>query len=118
MELPKRYLHDRVVLLLLAALGALVVIGVSLVLLKFDAAKNPATIAEYRQNLSGSGYLSGKPADIYLLALFMLVSGPISLLLSAKAYHLHRYISVLILAAAVLVLLLGIIVSNALISLQ
>lgn len=118
MDLPKKYLHDRAVLLLLAGLASLVVVGVGLVLLTFDSSKNPAVIAEYRQNLSGSGYVSGKPIDIYILAGFIFMNGLVGMILSARAYHLHRYLSLIILAATVFIGLLSIIVANALISLQ
>ncbi len=118
MNISRKYLHDRVVLILLTLLAALLVIGVSIVLLRFDASKNPTTIAQYRQNLSGSGYVSGKPADIYLLALFMLFTAIAGLVLSLKTYPLKRYISIFILGSAVFCMILAIIVANSLISLQ
>ena len=118
MQLPKRFLHDRIVLLLLAIIGLLLEVGISLVLLRFDAAKNPTTISQYRQNLSGSGFLSGKPIDIYSMALFMVVASGAGLVLSARAYSVRRYVSIFILSATLLLMVLSIIVSNSLISLQ
>lgn len=118
MEIPKRFLHDKTILLLLTVVSAALVIGVSLVLLRFDAAKNPTIIAEYRQNLSGGGYLSGKPFDIYTLAIFMFFTAVVGLVLSVKTYTLHRYISVMLLGMTLLLLILATIVSNSLISLQ
>lgn len=99
-------------------MGAMLVIGVSLILLRFDAAKNPTTIAEYRQNLSGSGYISGRPADIYMLAVFMVINSIAALVLSIRTYTVRRYISLFILASCLFLMFLSIIVSNSLISLQ
>ena len=118
MEIPKRFLHDRIVLLLLTAISILTVIGISIVLIRFDASRNPTTTIAYRPNITGSQYQSGKPIDIYSLALFMLVTAVSSVLLSGKIYYLRRYLSVFILASGTFLLLLALIVSNALISLQ
>lgn len=118
MELPKKYLHDKVVLVLITAMAILLVIGVSLVLLRFDVSKNPTTIVAYRPNISGSSYISGKPIDIYSLALFMVVISVAAVVLSARLYHLRKYLSVFILASTVFLLILAIRVSWSVISLQ
>lgn len=118
MDISKKFLHDRAVLALITVLAALLVIGVSLVLLRFDVSKNPTTIVAYRPNVSGSAYQSGKPLDIYILALFMLVTSIAAVFIAAKTYAVRRDISVFILASAGFLLVLSIIVSNALISLQ
>lgn len=118
MELPKKYLHDRLVLLFIMLLALLLVVGVSLVLLRFDLSKNPTTIVAYRPNVSGASYQSGKPIDIYSMAVFMAVTAVGAVILSARVYALKRHLSVFILASSVFLLLLATIVSNSLISLQ
>lgn len=118
MHLPKKYLHDRLVLLLISLVGLLLVIGVSLVLLRFDVSKNPTTIVAYRPNISGASYQSGKPIDIYSLAAFMVITSFAAVILSARTYLIHRYISIFILGSSVLLLILSVIVANSLISLQ
>jgi hypothetical protein len=118
MEIPKRFLHDRLVLLLLTAISILMVLGISLVLIRFDASRNPTTTIAYRPNITGSQYQSGKPIDIYSLALFILITAASSAVLSSRIYYLRRYLAIFILAAGVFLLLLSLIVSNALISLQ
>jgi hypothetical protein len=118
MEIPKRFLHDRIVLLLITFISIFMVIGISLVLIRFDASRNPTTTIAYRPNITGSQYQSGKPIDIYTMALFMLVTAVGSAFLGARVYYLRRSLSVFILGSGVLLLLLSIIVSNALISLQ
>lgn len=118
MELPKKYLHDRLVLLLIMLLAVLLVVGVSLVLLRFDSSKNPTTIVAFRPNVSGASYQSGKPIDIYSMAVFMAFTAIGAVVLSARVYMLKRYLSLFILASSVFLLILATIVSNSLTSLQ
>ncbi|HET9850257.1 MAG TPA: hypothetical protein VFP35_01370 [Candidatus Saccharimonadales bacterium] len=114
----KKFLHDRVVLSLITLISTLTVIGASLVLIRFDAGRNPTTTVAYRPNITGSQYQSGKPIDIYSLAIFMLVTAVISILLSRQVFGMRRYLAVFMLSAQVFLLVTAIIVSNALISLQ
>ncbi len=118
MELPKKYLHDRLVLILITLMAALLTIGVATVLVRFDISKNPTTIVAWRPNISGSSYQSGKPIDIYSLAFFMIVISVSAVALSARLYNLRHSLSVFILASTNFLLLLSAIVANALISLQ
>ncbi len=118
MDLPKKYLQDRLILLLLTLMAILLAVGVSLVLLRFDPSRNPTTTAAYRPNISGTQYQSGKPIDIYALAVFMIFIAGSALLLSIRTYHIRRFLAVFILASTVFLLILSMIVSNALISLQ
>lgn len=118
MDIPKKFLHDRTILALITALAALLVIGVSLVLLRFDVSKNPTTIVGYHPNISGSAYQSGKPVDIYVMALFMIITAVAAVLVAVKTYSVRRDISVFLLASAAFLLVISIRVTNALISLQ
>ncbi|OGL24671.1 hypothetical protein A3A68_00915 [Candidatus Saccharibacteria bacterium RIFCSPLOWO2_01_FULL_48_13] len=118
MELSKKFLHDRVILTLVTLMSALLVIGVSIVLLRFDVSKNPTTIVAYRPNISGSAYVSGKPVDIYVMAAFMVLVAAAGLVLSLKVYTVRRDLAVFILASAVFLLLLSARVAWSIISLQ
>lgn len=118
MELPKKFLHDRIVLVLITLIAIFVVIGISVVLLRFDISKNPTTIVAYRPNISGSSYQSGKPIDIYSLAVYVAVTAIAAVVLSARVYTVKRAVSLFILSSTVFLLILVTIVSNALISLQ
>lgn len=118
MEFSNKFLHDRSILILITVVSVLVVIGISLVLLTFDVSKNPTTIVAYRQNITGSSYQSGKPIDIYSLAIFMFLTAIGAVLLSAKLYLIRRSVSLFILGSGAFLLALTIIVSRALISLQ
>src|SRR3989338_6731452 len=118
MELPKKFLHDSIVLLMITLLAVLLVVGIAVVLLRFDISKNPTTIVAYRPNVSAASYQSGKPIDIYSMAVFMAATAVGAVVLSARVYMLKRYISVFILASSVFLMILSTIVANSLISLQ
>ncbi|HZP55312.1 MAG TPA: hypothetical protein VFB03_00905 [Candidatus Saccharimonadales bacterium] len=118
MDLPKNYFHDRLILVLLTLLSILVVVGVSLVMLRFDPSRNPTTTAAYRPNITGTQYQSGKPIDIYSMAIFMVFTSVAALILSIRTYRIRRFLAVFILSSTVLLLILSMIVANALISLQ
>ena len=118
MEISKKFLHDRLVLIFITMIAVLVVIGVSVVLLRFDVSKNPTTVVAYRPNITGSSYQSGKPIDIYVLALYMLLTSVGAVFLSAKLYIIRQSMAIFVLASTVFLLLLSIRVSWSLISLQ
>lgn len=111
-------MHDRLVLFMVTAMAVLVVIGVSLVLLRFDVARNPTTIVSYRPNVSGTQYLSGKPIDIYSLAVFMVMTSSAAVIISSRIYAAKRYAALFLLSSTIFLLMLGIIVANSLISIQ
>src|SRR5579871_4871679 len=118
MEIPSKYLHDRLVLLLITLISVLTVIGVSVVLLRFDPSRNPTTIVAYRPNVSGTIYQSGKSIDIYSLAIFMVFTSGAAIFLGAKTYLVRRFVAIFILGSTVFLLLLSTIVANSLISIQ
>src|SRR3569833_2237334 len=114
METQKNFLHDRAVLILATLMAILLAIGVLSVFIRFDISKNPTTIVAWRPNVSGSSYQSGKPIDIYSLAVFMTIVAAGGLFLSHQVYHLRRSIAIFLLSSSSLLLLLSVIVANAL----
>jgi len=114
----KKFLHDRLMLSLVTLLAGLMAIGATSVLIRFDVTKNPTTTAAYRQNLVGIYYQSGKPIDIYILAVFMVLTAAAGALLAYRTYNLRRQIALFLLVSANFLLILSIIVANALISIQ
>lgn len=118
MQPSKRYLHDRIILIFLTLIAVLAVIGVSSVLLRFDASQNSTTIAGYRPNLSSSTYVSGNTLDIYELPLFMLLISAIGVILSVRLFRIGRDACLFVLASTTFLLIISIITANALIALQ
>jgi hypothetical protein len=117
-EVPKKFLHDRVVLLLITVIAILVVVGVSVVLLRFDVSRNPTTVVAYRPNISGTQYISGQPIDIYSLAIFMILSSIGAIIISARVYEVKKPAAMFMLGSTVFLLILSTIVANSLISIQ
>lgn len=118
MEVPKKFLHDRLVLLLITVMAILVVIGVAVVLLRFDVSRNPTTIVAYRPNVTGTQYLSGKPIDIYSMAVYMIVTSAAAIVISARIYAAKRPAALFLLSSTIFLLILSTIVANSLISIQ
>jgi hypothetical protein len=118
MDIPKKFLQDKVVLLLITLIALLLVIGVSVVLLRFDVSKNPTTVVAYRPNISGASYQSGKPIDIYSMAIYIIFTAVAGVFLSAKVYRVRQSLAIFLLSSTALLLTLATIVSNSLISLQ
>lgn len=118
MDAPQKYLHDRAVLLLITIISVLVVIGVSVVLLRFDVSRNPTTIVAYRPNITGTQYLSGKPIDIYSLAMFMIFTSVAAIAVSSRVYAVKKPAALFMLSSTVFLLVLSTIVANSLISIQ
>lgn len=118
MQPTNRYLHDRVVLILLTVIAVLTVIGVGSVLIRFDSGGNATTIAGYRPNLSSSTYVSGSSLDIYELPLYMVLVAATGVILSNKLYKIGRDTALLMLGGTVFLLVMAVVVSNALISIQ
>jgi hypothetical protein len=117
-EIPKKFLHDRLVLLLITLMAVLVVIGVSVVLLRFDVSRNPTTIVAYRPNITGTQYISGKPIDIYSLAVFMIMTSAAAVVISSRIYNAKRYAALFMLSSTIFLLIISTIVANSLISIQ
>src|SRR5581483_6124460 len=107
MEIPKNYLHDRVVLLLITLISILTVIGVCVVMLRFDPSRNPTTVVAYRPNISGTIYQPGKTIDIYSLAVYMVLTAVLAIFLAAKTYAVRRHVAVFILSSAAFLLILS-----------
>jgi hypothetical protein len=72
----------------------------------------------YRPNISGASYQSGKPIDIYSMAVYIIFTAVAGVFLSARIYKIRHSVSVFLLASTALLLILATIVSNSLISLQ
>jgi hypothetical protein len=117
-ESHRKFLQDRLVLLLITVIAVLVVIGVSVVLLRFDVTRNPTTVVAYRPNISGTQYISGKPIDIYSMAMFMVLVSAAAIVISARIYEIKKPAAMFLLSSTVFLLILSAIVANSLISIQ
>ena len=118
MHIPKKYLHDRIVLLLLSFNAFLAFLVIALVLLKAGLGQGvDGYIVQYRVNLGLSAYQKGNVLAILAFILFAVIIFVGNVVLSIRTYSLRRALSLTILGLGVLILLLSVIVSNALLAL-
>jgi hypothetical protein len=118
MEISQKYLHDRIVLLLLTINGFLVILSIVLIFLKLSSGQGGNYIIQYRPNLGISAYTTGKQSDFLSFILFGLVTFGIGVALSARIFGRHRSYALAILGFGTLIGVLTVIVSNALLVLS
>lgn len=118
MQIPKRYFHDRLVLLLLSVNTFLTVLNSVLILLRMDSSRADSYIVQYRSNLGLSAFKAGGSSTFYSFILFGLLTLAFSIILSMRVYPFHRQFAVVILSLGLLLLVLAMIVSNALLVLR
>lgn len=118
MTTTAKYFRDRVVMLLFSTL---IFLGLALslfVLLRLTSNHGNGYIVQYRSNLGLDAFKTGDIVGLLSFVGFALLIPVIHILLSLRTYAIHRQLSIVILALGVLLLLLGIIVSNALLVLR
>lgn len=116
--IPKKYLHDRVILILVSITALLAIVCAIFVLLRFGTDSGGGYIVQYRANLGISAFKTGSVANILSFALFAPLVAVINIILSIRMYHIRRQLSLTVLALGIIVLVLAIIVSNALLVLR
>lgn len=116
MNTPKRYLHDKVVLVLLSAIVFFAVFNALWVLLRLDSSRSAGRIVvQYRPSLGLSGYYyNGGKLGVLSLAIFSLFILVFHTIMSIKVYKIRRQLSLVILALGLLLILLTLVISNAL----
>lgn len=118
MIIPKKYLHDRLILLLVSVNAFLAMLVSLWVLLKLDSGRSAGYIVQYRSNLGISALKTGDASELVAFIFFALMVLGIHVVLSIKAYTIRREVSVFILGLGALLLILAFIVSNALLVLR
>ena|SRR5688572_15502994 len=115
MPLPKKYLHDKLILLLLSANIFLAFLCVTLIFLRLNIGQGAeGYIVEYRSNLGISAFKVGGISGLLTFAGFVITLLALNITLSIRTYRIHRELALSILAAGILLLLLAAVVSNAL----
>lgn len=118
MPIPKKYFHDKVILLLLTINGFLAFLCIALVALRLGANANAGYIVQYRSNLGISAFKTGSVTNLINFILFALIVFGTQFIVSLKTYPIRRELAVSVLALGLPLLLLAIIVSNALLVLR
>ena len=118
MVTPNRYIHDRLVLLLLTANAFFAVLTAVLILLKLDGARSEGYIVQFRPSLGLSAYYKGDSVGILSFAVFSFLVLALHTYLSLRLYNVRRHFAIVILAMGLLLILLSLVVSNALLLLR
>lgn len=117
--MPKKYLHDKLVLLLVSANIFLAFLCAVLMFLRLNLGQGAeGYIVEYRSNLGISAFRVGGVSALLGFAVFAVGLAALNIVLSIRTYRIRRELSLSVLAAGVLLLLLATIVSNALVALH
>jgi hypothetical protein len=118
MNVPEKYFHDRLILLILSVNTFVVLLNTVLILLRLDSSRTDSYIVQYRANLGLSGFEVGGSATFWSFILFSVLVLVGNALLSMRIYPSHRRYAVTILALSTLVIVLSLIVTNALLVLR
>jgi len=118
MPAAKNYFQDRIVLLLLSVNAFLTLLAALTVLFRLQGASGSGYIVQYRANLGISAFKTGSSLAIVSFIGFALLVFAVHAILSFRTYHIRKQLSVVVLGLGTLLLVLGIIVSNALLALR
>lgn len=118
MTIPKKYFHDRLILLLLSVNVFLAFLASVWVLFKLDSGRSAGYIVQYRSSLGISALKTGDAGELVAFIGFAVMVLIIHFVLSVRAYAIRREVSLVILALGILLLATSIIVSNALLVLR
>lgn len=118
-EVPiKQFLRDRLILLLLSVLAFATLVAVLLVLVRLNAGHGESYIAQYRESLGINAFKTGSIIDLFSFVVFAVLVGVGHTLVSLKVYAISRQVALTVLTLGILLLLFGIVISNALLVLR
>jgi hypothetical protein len=117
MTIPKQYLHDRLILLIVSVNLFLTLLLAILTLLRLDTSHS-SYIVQYRSNASINAFRSGSSSELFSFILFGFLVFAFHTLTSIRVYRIHKQLAVTVLGLGTLLLVLAIIISNALLVLR
>jgi hypothetical protein len=118
MTIPKKFFHDRLILLLLSVSLFLAFFDSLWVLLKLDSGRASGYIVQYRAPLGIGALKTGGAGELVAFIGFALMVVAVHSLLSMRTYIIKRELSIVILGLGILLLILSFVVSNALLVLR
>ncbi|HSX32913.1 MAG TPA: hypothetical protein VLF91_01085 [Candidatus Saccharimonadales bacterium] len=115
LAVSKKYLQDKLVLLLVSVNIFLAFLSAALIFLHLNVGGgNDGYIVEYRSNLGISAFKTGSLTTIFSFAVFSFVVVGLAVALSLRTYNIRRDLALTVLGASGLLVVLTIIVSNSL----
>lgn len=118
MDLPSKYFHDRLVLLLVSVNAFLALATTVIILFRLDTSNSNGYFIQYRANLGLDAYTVGSFTALLSFILFALFVFAFHTFVSIRIYNLRRNLAITVLAFGTLLLGLTVIVSNALLVLR
>lgn len=119
MHLPKKYIHDKLILLLASSNVFLAFLASILVFLRLGTPEGVESyIVEYRANLGIGAFTTGSTLDVIGFAFFAVLIAVIVIALSIRLYGVRRFLAGLVLSAGLVLILTVLVVSNALLALR
>ena len=118
MATPKKYTHDRIILLLLSIV-TFIGVGNSLVMaLRLLNSQNNSYIIQYRSSLGLNAFRSGSVENLAAFIVFMLLAVVAAYVLSRRIYPLRRHLAIIVLIFSATLLAFASVVGNVLLGLR
>lgn len=114
---PKKFFHDRWILLILSASLFVTVFNTLITLLRLDSSRG-SYIVQYRGNLGLGAYKAGGSSTFLMFIIFGIMIFLFQIILSKRAYKINRQYSIVISSLCLLLLVLTLLVSNSLLALR
>lgn len=118
MTVPKRYFHDRLILLLLTTNSFITILITVLLLLRLETGRGGGYIVQYRANLGLGAYKAGSAFEILSFIALAMIVFVLHLMLSMRVYHPRRHLALAVLGLGLLLLIMALVVTNALLVLR
>lgn len=121
MTIPKKYLHDHLILLLLSVNAFLALLGSLLIVVRLSTSHSNGYIVQCRDCANPAAvnkFSTGSVTELLAFIVFAWLILAVHTLLSLRAYHIHRQLAITFLGLAALLLVLTIIVSSSLLGLR
>lgn len=118
MDIPKKYIHDRFVLLLISVNIFLTFLTTVLILLRLDTSRSDGYFVQYRSNLGLNAFQLGGFISLLAFIVFAIFVTVFHTYISVRIYPQRRDVALIVLGLGTLLLSLTLIVSNALLVLR
>ncbi len=118
MEEPKKYLHDRFILLLVSVNSFITLVTAVLILLRLDTSRSDGYFIQYRANLGLNAYQVCSFVTLLGFIILAIAILAFHTLISLRVYPGRRDVAIIVLGFGTILLTLGLIVSNALLVLR
>lgn len=115
MHIPKKYFHDRIVLLLLSTNVFLALLNTVMTLLRLNSNGSTLKLIQRRPNLGLSGFTYSSSNLVYIsFIVFSILVLIFHTVLSMRVFHIRRQFALTVLGLGSILLAISLIVSNAL----